>query len=68
MTFENSYEALMAQAPEGWWKEAIIDVLDTAYIVRQWFKAHKVEASAADITAMTALICQTRARQGSSDA
>lgn len=61
-------ENLKAIPPDSWrWKQAIVDVADTAWLCRSWFDSHAVKCTAADIVAMTQLILareeQARARE-----
>ena len=42
-------------------KDAVIEVADTAYMCKTWFESYKLEATAADVIAMTRLILEREA-------
>jgi hypothetical protein len=50
--FENALKAVKDEARKG----PVIDVLDTAYLVKLWLDAYAKDATAADIGALTAII------------
>jgi hypothetical protein len=42
-------------------RDAVIEVADTAYMCKTWFESYKLEATAADVIAMTRLIIEREA-------
>ena len=57
MRESNEFEDALRNLPEiSPYKTALIEVVDTAYFVRQWFKSYGIEHSGADVVALTALI------------
>jgi hypothetical protein len=61
MAKEQEYEAFERALGAVKERMSLIDVLDTAYIVRKWFDVYAPGATAADIVAMTAIIMQRKA-------
>ncbi|WP_426959445.1 hypothetical protein [Muricoccus radiodurans] len=45
-------------------RDALIEVADTAYGCKLWFESNRMQASAADVVAMTRLVLTQKARAG----
>jgi hypothetical protein len=62
-SFERSLKAVEDVTKKG----CLIDVLDTACLVRKWFDVYAPAATAADIVAMTKIIMQREASRRQRD-
>jgi hypothetical protein len=54
--YANEFERMTDSIPDVRKRQAVLDVMDSAYLVKLWFRAQKITATAADIVAMTAQI------------
>lgn len=54
---QNRFEALLKAVPDSAWKDALVEVLDTAFMCHVWFEAHDIIATSGDIVRMTELVC-----------
>ena len=54
--FEENVKAIPSNADASIWKQALIEVADTAWLCRSWFESHNVPFTAADLMTMTGMV------------
>jgi hypothetical protein len=58
------FEELLRTIGAGPWKDALVEVCDTAFMVKVWFASYGIAATASDIVAMTALVVGRAPKEG----
>jgi hypothetical protein len=58
MTADLDFERLLQDVEPPTARQAIIDVTDTAYLVKVWFEQHRVAYTAADLASMTSMVLE----------
>jgi hypothetical protein len=58
----NAFDRAVLAVHNDKMRKAIIDVMDTALVAKQWFDVYKVSATAADILTATTLILEREDR------